>query len=188
MKIARTLARPNARDARVGRRDCDGHRPRGRRFPADRGFRDRRWKRGCRCTGHLLGQPVVEGQSGLDGIRSAAFKGYAAEVDPIGCTFTTRPGNSAPPPAGPLPSVITVLVTSSVTKSGSAITGKISEFALVATAAGYDSDPGHPGTGNVISVLPCGGSRAALAADRRCLARSSARHRVRCCSRATAAR
>ena len=86
-----------------------------------------------------------------------AFKGYAVTVDAKACTFQTTTGNSASPPDGPLPPVITVLVTSSVTQSGSTVSGKITEFALVATNDGYDSNPGHPGTGTVIGILPCGG-------------------------------
>ena len=54
--------------------------------------------------------------------------------------------------------MITVLVTNSVTKSGPVITGTIKEFALVATNSGYDSNPGHPGTGTVIGLIPCGNS------------------------------
>jgi hypothetical protein len=92
------------------------------------------------------------------GSGPAAFKGYALKVDATTCTFTTAPGNSPPPPDGPLPSVITVAVTSSVTKSGPTISGNITEFALVATNAGYDSNPGHAGTGTVIGFIPCGGS------------------------------
>ena len=88
------------------------------------------------------------------GTAPASFKGYAVTVDTTACTFTTAPGNSPPPPDGPLPPVITVLVTSSVTKSGPTITGKVTGFALVTTNAGYDSNPGHPGTGTVISVTP----------------------------------
>ncbi len=91
------------------------------------------------------------------GTGPAAFKGYAVTVDPLACTFTSAPGNSAPPPDGPLPPVITVLVTDSVTKSGSTISGNITKFALVATNAGYDSNPGHAGTGTVLRFVPCGG-------------------------------
>ena len=91
------------------------------------------------------------------GSGPAAFKGYALNVDATACTFTSAPGNSPPPPDGPLPSVITVLVTNSVTKSGPTISGKITEFALVATNAGYDSNPGHAGTGTVIGFIPCSG-------------------------------
>ncbi len=90
------------------------------------------------------------------GAAPASFKGYAVNVDSTACTFSTAPGNSPPPPDGPLPSVITVLVTGSVTKSGPVISGTIKEFALVATNGGYDSNPGHAGTGTVIGVLPCG--------------------------------
>ncbi len=87
----------------------------------------------------------------------ASFKGYAVDVDPSACTFTTRTGNSAPSPDGPLPAVMTVLVTNNVSQSGSTISGTITGFALVATNAGYDSNPGHPGTGTVVGFSPCGG-------------------------------
>ena len=89
------------------------------------------------------------------GAAPASFKGYALDVDSTACTFTTAPGNSPPPPDGPLPSVITVLVTSSVTKSGPTISGNVTGFAVVATDAGYDSNPGHAGTGTVVSVSSC---------------------------------
>ncbi len=89
------------------------------------------------------------------GRAPAAFKGYAVSVDSSTCTFTTRTGNSAPPPEGPLPPLLTVLVTSDVTQSGSTISGDITAFAVVATNAGYDSDPGHAGTGTVIKIVPC---------------------------------
>jgi hypothetical protein len=89
----------------------------------------------------------------------AAFKGYALSIDSVACTFTTTTGNSAPPPdvLPPQGQVITVLVTNSVTQSGPKITGAITGFALVKTDGGYDSNPGHAGTGTVISVVPCGG-------------------------------
>ncbi|MGZ4409923.1 MAG: hypothetical protein ACXVY6_14240 [Gaiellaceae bacterium] len=90
------------------------------------------------------------------GTAPASFKGYAVDVDPSACTFTTTTGNSAPPPDGPLPPVVTVLVTKAVTQSGSTISGTVTEFALVATNPGYDSNPGHAGTGTVISFIPCG--------------------------------
>jgi hypothetical protein len=91
------------------------------------------------------------------GRAPAAFKGYAVSVDSSTCTFTTRTGNSAPPPDGPLPQFLTVLVTSDVTQSGSTISGDITAFAVVATNAGYDSNPGHAGTGTVLDIVPCGG-------------------------------
>jgi hypothetical protein len=89
------------------------------------------------------------------GTAPASFKGYAVNVDSTTCTFTSTTGNSAPPPSGPLPQEITVLVTSEVTQSGSTISGKISGFALVKTNDGYDSNPGHAGTGTVLGFDQC---------------------------------
>lgn len=91
------------------------------------------------------------------GTAPPSFKGYALNVDAIDCTFTSRPGNSAPPPEGPLPGTITVIVTSSVTKDGPTISGTILGFAQVTTDPGYEPDPGHPGTGMVVTgFAPCG--------------------------------
>jgi len=89
------------------------------------------------------------------GTAPPAFKGYATTADTTNCVFTTSTGNSPPPPPGPLPAVTTVLVTNSVTQSGSTISGTITGFALVATNPGYASDPGHQGTGTVIGFTPC---------------------------------
>lgn len=91
------------------------------------------------------------------GTAPPSFKGYALDVDAVDCTFTSLPGNSAPPPDGPLPGSITVIVTSSVTKDGRTISGTILGFAQVTTDPGYEPDPGHPGTGMVVtSFVPCG--------------------------------
>ncbi len=86
----------------------------------------------------------------------AAFKGYVSSVDSTSCTFTTTTGDSAPLPDGPLPPVITVVVTGSVSQSGSTVTGTISRFAVIATDDGYDTNPGHVGTGTVIDYFSCG--------------------------------
>lgn len=91
------------------------------------------------------------------GTAPPSFKGYALTVDSTSCTFTSTTGNSPPPPSGPLPALITVLVTSSVSQSGPTISGTVTGFALVATDPGYDSDPGHAGTGTVVGFFPCGG-------------------------------
>lgn len=87
-----------------------------------------------------------------------AFKGFAdAAMTQCGATWTTRPGNSTPPPAGPLPAYMAVVVSSSISKSGSGITGDVKRIVVVATAAGYASDPGHAGTGTVVAaVCPAG--------------------------------
>ena len=83
------------------------------------------------------------------------FKGFAKfPASPTcGGTFTTDPGNSAPPPNGPLPAYMSVIVTSSVTKSGSTISGSITQIIIVKTNAGYDANPGHPGTGTVVATI-----------------------------------
>jgi hypothetical protein len=90
------------------------------------------------------------------GETHASFKGWATEIDNVNCTFTTRPGNSPPPPDGPLPDVMLVAVTTSVTKSGPVISGSIQRYAVVETNPGYDDNPGHEGTGKVVGFQPCG--------------------------------
>ena len=88
-----------------------------------------------------------------------SFKGWATNVDRTTCTFTTRTGDSPPPPDGPLSGVdITVLVTSNVTQSGWTISGTITGFAPIATDPGYADNPGHDGTGVVLGFTPCGAS------------------------------
>ena len=89
------------------------------------------------------------------GAAPASFKGYAKSPSTPSCgaTWATDPGNSTPPPAGPLPTFMAVLVTSSSTKSGSQISGNTPHIVLVKTAAGYDANPGHAGTGTVIATL-----------------------------------
>ena len=87
-----------------------------------------------------------------------AFKGFAGTVStPTQCTisWTTRPGNSTPPPKGPLPAYMAVVVSSSITKSGSSISGDVKKIVIVKTAPGYDSNPGHAGTGVVVGTV-CG--------------------------------
>jgi hypothetical protein len=83
-----------------------------------------------------------------------AFKGFAL-VAPNACgtRWTTGAGNSPDPPAGPLPAYMAVLVTSSVTKSGSSISGTTTHIVIVKTDAGYKNDPGHAGTGTVVATV-----------------------------------
>ena len=90
-----------------------------------------------------------------------SFKGFAeAPATPdCGETWSTDPGNSTPPPAGPLPSLIGVIVTSSSHKQGPAISGDIVEIVVVKTNPGYAPNPGHAATGTVMSVV-CGGPAA----------------------------
>jgi uncharacterized repeat protein (TIGR01451 family) len=89
------------------------------------------------------------------GSAPSAFKGFAKfPASPTcGGTFTTDPGNSAPPPNGPLPGYMSVVVTSNVAKSGSTISGSILHVVIVKTNAGYDANAGHPGTGTVVATI-----------------------------------
>ena len=100
------------------------------------------------------------------GKAPSSFKGWATKVDMTTCTFTTRPGNSPPPPDAPLDPVMTMLVTSSVKKHGPVITGTISATATVETDPGYDDNPGHAATGTVTDLLSCRRPAAAAATSR----------------------
>jgi hypothetical protein len=84
-----------------------------------------------------------------------SFKGFAAAIstNPPACgdTWTSRPGNSSRPP-DTLPPFMGVVVSSSITKSGSTISGDAPEIVVVTPNPGYRPDPGHPGTGTVVAV------------------------------------
>ena len=82
----------------------------------------------------------------------ASFKGFATSR--TGDSWTSKPGNSSAPPGGPLPAYMAVIVTSSMSKSGSAIGGDVVKIVIVKTDAGYDANPGHAGTGTVVGTLP----------------------------------
>ena len=84
-----------------------------------------------------------------------SFKGFALNpsVPVCGSTWSTDPGNSASPPAGPLPAYMAVVVTSSTSKSGSKISGNVVAIVLVKTDPGYQPNPGHAGTGTVVATL-----------------------------------
>jgi hypothetical protein len=89
------------------------------------------------------------------GAAPASFKGFALEPSTPSCgtNWTTGPGNSPPPPTGPLPSFIGVIVTSSTSKSGSQISGDTVHMVVVETDPGYSNNPGHPGTGTVVAQI-----------------------------------
>ena len=93
------------------------------------------------------------------GPAPSAFKGFALYPSTPQCsaTWSTDPGNSSPPPAGPLPAYMAVVVTSASAQSGSEIYGNTVAIVIVKTNAGYQNDPGHAGTGTVVATL-CTGS------------------------------
>ncbi len=90
------------------------------------------------------------------GDAPASFKGFV-NVPPTppacGTNWSTDPGNSAPPPPGPLPAFMAVIVSSQITKSGSTISGNTPKVVVVKTNPGYAPNPGHEGTGTVVAVV-----------------------------------
>lgn len=92
------------------------------------------------------------------GAAPSAFKGFALHASAqCGTTWSTDPGNSAPPPAGPLPSYMAVIVATSAAKSGPTISGNTFSVVVVKTNSGYAANPGHAGTGTVVATV-CGPS------------------------------
>jgi hypothetical protein len=88
------------------------------------------------------------------GSAPASFKGFAeGPVSLCGSTWSADPGDSTPPPSGPLPNYMAVLVSSSISKSGASITGNTVQVVIVQTNSGYAADPGNAGTGTVTAVL-----------------------------------
>jgi hypothetical protein len=89
------------------------------------------------------------------GLAPASFKGFAADPTTPSCgvNWTTDPGNSTPPPDGPLPSFMGVIVTSHSTKSGPTISGDTVHIVVVQTNPGYAPNPGHRGTGTVVAQV-----------------------------------
>jgi hypothetical protein len=84
-----------------------------------------------------------------------AFKGFVDQGSPVcGATWTTDPGNSSDPPAT-VPSFMAVIVSDSITQSGSQISGDTPKVVVVKTDPGYAGDPGHAGTGSVVATV-CG--------------------------------
>src|SRR5438876_12443132 len=89
------------------------------------------------------------------GPAPAAFKGFAKDpsTPTCGTGWSTDPGNSAPPPAGPLPAFMGVISTDSAVKNGSQITGTTPHIVVVQTNPGYAPNPGHAGTGTVVAQV-----------------------------------
>jgi len=86
------------------------------------------------------------------GAAPSMFKGYAtatsAQPPGPGGVWTSTSGNRSVPPAS-IPSYMAVMVSSSITKSGSTISGDILRMVVVRTDPGY----GHVGTGTVLAVI-----------------------------------
>jgi hypothetical protein len=95
----------------------------------------------------------MNGLSG--GPAPASFKGFAEspKTPACGTNWSADPGNSTPPPAGPLPAFMAVIVTSLATQSGSTINGNTPHIVIVKTNPGYAPNPGHAGTGTVVLAV-----------------------------------
>ena len=92
----------------------------------------------------------------LSGAKApSAFKGFAnstgGPTPNCGGMWMSDPGNSSVPPNN-VPTLITVIASSSVTKSGSVITGNNRKVVVVRVDPGYGPNPGHEGTGTVVSI------------------------------------
>lgn len=89
------------------------------------------------------------------GSAPAAFKGFedTPPAATCGTSWSTDPGNSTPPPDGPLPAFMAVIVSSSISKSGSTISGNTVHVVVVRTNPGYEPNPGHEGTGTVVAQV-----------------------------------
>jgi hypothetical protein len=98
-----------------------------------------------------------EKNNALSGPKAnASFKGFANRTSTppaAGTTWFTDPGNSSNPPAT-VPAYMGVIVASTDVKNGSTISGNTVKIVVVKTNAGYDDNPGHAGTGTIISILP----------------------------------
>jgi len=89
------------------------------------------------------------------GDAPSSFKGFAAATTTppaCGAKWTTGTGNSAGPPAS-VPSYMAAIVATSISKSGSTISGDTVHIVIVKTDAGYAANPGHAGTGTIVATL-----------------------------------
>jgi hypothetical protein len=90
------------------------------------------------------------------GPAPASFKGFANSISPdpaiCGGSWKSKPGNSSRPPSS-VPPLIAVIVASSITQSGSTISGNTQEIVIIQTDPGYGPNPGQAGTGTVVAVI-----------------------------------
>ena len=94
----------------------------------------------------MTGGPSPSSMKGFPGF------GDMPAIPNCGGTYRTSPGNSGSPPAT-VPNYMGVIVSSHVTRNGSVITGDVRHIVVVKTNPGYVPDPGHSGTGTVVSYL-----------------------------------
>jgi hypothetical protein len=107
------------------------------------------------CTVTFWGAQWWKLNSLTGGPAPASFKGFAENptTPTCGAAWSADTGNSTPPPDGPLPAFMAVIVTSNASQSGSTDSGNIVHIVIVHTNPGYAPDPGHAGTGTVVAVV-----------------------------------
>ena len=105
-------------------------------------------------TVYFWGSQWAQNNPMSGGSAPNAFKGFEdGNASPTcGSTWTSRPGNSSSPPAT-VPEFMAVVVSNSVVKNGSAITGNMKKIIVVRTDPGYGPSPGHAGTGRVVAII-----------------------------------
>jgi hypothetical protein len=88
------------------------------------------------------------------GAAPSSFKGFVNTIGVPTCTSVTNwqtdPGNSSNPPAT-VPGHITALVATSISKTGSVISGNSPKMVIIKTNPGYENNPARAGTGTVVS-------------------------------------
>jgi hypothetical protein len=92
----------------------------------------------------------------LGGSPPKSFKGFVncSTTAPASCgaMWATDPGNSSNPSAT-VPAYIAVIDSSSISQSGSTISGDTPKVVIVKTNPGYNPNQGSAGTGTVVGVL-----------------------------------
>jgi hypothetical protein len=88
------------------------------------------------------------------GAAPPAMKGFADSAPSITCgaTWATHTGDSSSPPAA-IPGQIAVIVSNNVTRSGSAISGRVAHIVIVQVDPGYGPALGHAGTGTIVGTI-----------------------------------
>jgi len=79
--------------------------------------------------------------------------GQGSAMPTCGVAWDASTGNGNPPAGNTLPTYMGVMVTSSVTQSGSTDSGNAVHVVIVRTKPGYQPDSGHPGTGTVVAQV-----------------------------------
>ncbi|TMB95960.1 MAG: hypothetical protein E6J40_10810 [Chloroflexi bacterium] len=110
---------------------------------------------------YFWGSQWAQHNSLTAGPAPRSFKGFSDQpVTPAcGQSWTSEPGNSTPPPDGPLPEFMAVIVTSSARQMGPEVSGDAVAIVIVWTDPGYEPNPGHAATGVIVGVM-CGSAAA----------------------------